>query len=158
MTSGKRGLGFMDTKHQPKNVLLVEDNEDDAFFIKLACDGSGIPHNLQVVTDGEAAISYLSGKGEYADRKAHPFPDLVFLDIQLPKRNGHEVLEWIRGQRATRHLPVVMLTNSLLGSDVSRAYQLGVNSYLGKVASREELGQAVRVLLRYWLQLNVAAT
>lgn len=140
---------------QLKNVLLVEDNEDDIFFIRKACERCGVLHNLHVVKDGDAAVAYLDGKGIYADRKSHPFPQLVFLDIQLPKRNGHEVLGWIRAQPSLRHLPVVMLTSSLLCSDVSRAYQQGVNSYLGKVASADDLTQIVRVLLRYWLELNI---
>jgi|SRR5882724_2987188 len=147
----------MMTNNQQKNVLLVEDSADDVFFIKRACKGSGVAHALQVVGDGEEAIDYLAGNGVYADRNSHPFPDLVFLDIQLPKRSGHEVLGWIRAQPLMRYLPVVMLTNSLLGSDVSRAYQQGVNSYMGKIASRDELGQTIRILLLYWLELNVPA-
>ena len=89
-----------------KTVLLVEDNEDDIFLMKKACHRTGIPHVLRVVTDGDMAIHYLSGKGAYADRTAQPMPDVVFLDIKMPKRDGHEVLKWIRAltrHRKTRH-------------------------------------------------------
>src|ERR1700753_1296988 len=130
-----------------KTVLLVEDNEDDIFFMKMACQRTGIPHNLQVVEDGDAAVDYLAGKGIYADRTKYPAPDMVFLDIKLPKRNGHEVLEWIRSQPNLKALPVVMVTSSLVNSDVSRAYELGVTSYLRKLASQGEFGQGVRVIL-----------
>jgi CheY-like chemotaxis protein len=84
----------------------------------------------------------------------HPLPDLVFLDIKLPKRNGHEVLEWIRSQSNLKHLPVVMVTSSLVNVDVSRAYELGVTSYVRKLASPAEFGQGVRVILKYWLEVN----
>ena len=138
-----------------KTVLLVEDNDDDAWMTKLACERTGIPHSLQIVTDGDVAINYLSGKGAYADRTTHPLPDLVFLDIKLPKRNGHEVLEWLRGEPAFKNLPVVVLTSSAEPKDVSRAYSLGVTSYLRKMSEPAVFGQAVRVILKYWLELNV---
>jgi CheY-like chemotaxis protein len=141
-----------------KSVLLVEDNEDDAWMMKMACQRTGIPHSLHIVTDGNAAIDYLTGTGSYADRAAHPLPDLIFLDIKLPKRNGHEVLEWIRGRPDFKSLPVVMLTSSTEPKDVSRAYSLGVTSYLRKMAGPAEFGQAVRVIVKYWLELNITAT
>jgi CheY-like chemotaxis protein len=138
-----------------KTVLLVEDNEDDVFFMKMACQRTGIPHALQVVEDGDAAIAYLGGQGSYADRAKYPLPDLIFLDIKMPKRSGHEVLEWIRTQPALKNLPVVMLTSSLANSDVARAYELGVTSYLRKLGHPAEFGQGVRVILKYWLELNI---
>ncbi len=138
-------------------MLLVEDNQDDVFFMKMACQRSGLPHSLQVVGNGDAAIDYLAGKGVFADRIKHPLPDLVFLDIKLPKRGGHEVLAWVRSQPGLKSLPVVMLTNSLDVSDVGRAYELGVTSYLRKLAGPAEFGQGVRVILKYWLELNIAS-
>lgn len=138
-----------------KTVLLVEDSDDDALITKMACQRTGIPHTLQHVGDGDAAVDYLMGNGKYADRTAYPLPDLVFLDIRLPKRTGHEVLEWIRSQPGFRNLPVVILTTSREPSDISRAYSLGVTSYLRKISEQVEFGQAVRVILKYWLELNV---
>jgi CheY-like chemotaxis protein len=124
-------------------------------LMKMACQRTGIPHSLQVVTDGDTAVDYMAGAGPYADRLAHPLPDLIFLDIRLPKRDGHEVLEWIRARPEFKLLPVVMLTNSAHPEDVDRAYKLGVTSYLRKIASPAEFGQAVRVILKYWLELNI---
>jgi len=141
-----------------KNVLVVEDDEDDAFFIKMACNRSGIPHTLHIVPDGKSAVDYLSGTGTYADRLANPLPNVVFLDVKLPKLTGHEVLEWIRSQPVLKSLPVVMVTNSMQDTDVNRAYELGVTSYLRKTPSRPEFGQAVRVILKYWLELNISPT
>jgi CheY-like chemotaxis protein len=140
-----------------KTVLLVEDSDDDALIMKMACQRTGIPHTLRVVTDGEAAIEYLTGKGIYADRTKYPLPDLVFLDLRLPKRTGHEVLEWIRNQSELKSLPVVVLTTSKEPIDISRAYSLGVTSYLRKIPEQVEFGQAVRVILKYWLELNVGS-
>jgi CheY-like chemotaxis protein len=138
-----------------KTVLVVEDSEDDLFLMKMACKRTGIPHALKFVTDGDAAIHYFSGAGQFSDRAAHPLPDLVFLDIKLPKRDGHQVLEWIRDQSTFKNLPVVMLTASARNADVNRAYELGVTSYLRKTANQAEFGQAVRVILKYWLELNI---
>jgi CheY-like chemotaxis protein len=139
-----------------KTVLLVEDNADDVFFLKTACNSAGIPHYLSVVSDGDAAIDYLTGVSEYGDRRRHPVPDLIFLDIKLPRCNGHEVLAWIRGQAAFRNLPVIMLTGSDEPADIERAYALGVTSYLMKNADPDEFGAGVRVILKYWLQLNTS--
>ncbi len=138
-----------------KTVLLVEDNQDDIFVMKMACQRTGIPHLLRVVTDGTMAIDYLSGNGIYSDRIAHPMPDVVFLDIKMPKCDGHEVLKWIRSQPGLKNLPVVMLTVSTQMADVDRAYELGVTSYLQKVSCLAEFGQGVRIILKYWLELNV---
>jgi CheY-like chemotaxis protein len=139
-----------------KHVLLIEDSDDDVLVMKKACQRTGIPHSIHVVMDGDEAVRYLEGSGPYADRGVHPMPDLVFLDINMPKRNGHEVLRWIREQPGLRGLPVVMLTVSDEPSDIDRAYKLGVTSYLQKVACPAEFGQAVRVILKYWLELNIA--
>ncbi len=138
-----------------KTVLLVEDNDDDILIMKMACKRTGIPHLLQVVTDGAMAIDYLSGNGAYADRTVNPMPDVIFLDIHMPKRDGLEVLRWIRSQPGLKSLPVVMLTVSTHTTDVERAYGLGVTSYLRKVSDLAEFGQGVRIILKYWLELNV---
>ena len=140
-----------------KTVLVVEDSDDDLFLMKMACKRTGIPHNLTFVTDGDAAIHYLGGTGPFTDRVTNPLPDLIFLDIKLPKRDGHQVLKWIREQAAFKTLPVVMLTASARNTDVNRAYELGVTSYLRKAANQAEFGQAVRIILKYWLELNVTA-
>jgi len=138
-----------------KTVLLAEDSPDDAFIIKNACQNADIPHSLVHVPDGVAAIDYLSGNGSYADRARNPLPDLVFLDIKMPRRDGHEVLDWIRAQPAFLNLPVIMLTDSEDPKDIHRAYELGVTSYLIKDGDAKEFVLGVRVILKYWLCMNI---
>ena len=139
-----------------KTVLLVEDSPDDAFLMQKACQTSEIPHELIHLTDGVQALDYLAGKGIYADRLKYRLPDLIFLDIRMPRKDGHEVLEWIRSQPAFQSLPVIMLTNSDHPKDIHRAYELGVTSYLLKTGDPVELVMGVRVILKYWLCLNIA--
>ena len=138
-----------------KTILLVEDDDNDAYMMRMACHRSGIPHAFRVVMDGDAAVEYLSGAGKFTDRTAHPMPDVVFLDIHMPRRDGHSVLKWIRAQSALEHLPVIMLTGSNQATDVTEAYLLGATSYLQKMGDPAEFGQAVRIILKYWLELHI---
>src|SRR5689334_4618725 len=101
-----------------KTILLVEDTENDVFFFDRALKRKGIKHPVQVVEDGEAAVDYLSGKGVYADRQKYPFPSVIFLDINLPKRTGHEVLGWYRNEKTLPYIPVVMLSSSSQEQDM----------------------------------------
>jgi CheY-like chemotaxis protein len=136
-----------------ETILLVEDNPDDVLLIKRAFKKAGLGHSLQVATHGEEAVDYLSGGGGFADRDKHPFPALVLLDLQLPRRSGHEVLAWLRNQEDLRRLPVVVLTSSREPSDINRAYDLGANSYHVKPVAFDALLEMVQVVERYWLAL-----
>jgi CheY-like chemotaxis protein len=137
-----------------KTVLLVEDNEIDVFMMKHACERSGIPHQLQIVTDGEMAMDYLSGNNSYSDRVAHPMPDLIFLDINLPRHGGFDVLKVIRAKPAFKKLPVIMLSGSTQMDDVDRAFQFGVTSYMRKIPNQAEYEQTLRVILNFWLHVG----
>jgi CheY-like chemotaxis protein len=136
-----------------ETILLVEDNPDDVLLLKRAFKKAGLPHALQIASHGEEAVDYLAGDGRYADRDKHPFPALMLLDLQLPRRSGHEVLEWLRAQDDLRRLPVVVLTSSREPNDINRAYDLGANSYLVKPVSFDALLEMVQVLERYWIAL-----
>jgi CheY-like chemotaxis protein len=156
--SGQKGESRPEGGEPAKTVLLAEDNEDDILLMKMACERSGIPNVLQVVKDGAMAIDYLSETGPYADRTVYPMPNIVFLDINMPRQNGFEVLKLIRAKPALKKLPVVMLSNSTLMADVDRAYLLGVTSYLLKSANQPEFEQAVRVILKSWLEMGETAS
>ncbi len=138
-------------------VLLVEDNPDDAFLIKRAFKKAKLANPLFVVEDGEEAVAYLVGEGEFADRNEHPLPMLILLDLKLPKMSGFEVLQWRMGNPGVKKIPVVVLTSSNQTPDIKKAYELGANSYLVKPVSFEGLMEMVKVLGMYWLILNEVA-
>jgi CheY-like chemotaxis protein len=135
-------------------ILLVEDDPNDIILIKRAFEKANITNPLQVVENGEEAISYLTGKGRYGNRVKYPLPMLLLLDLKLPRKSGHEVLEWLRKQPMLKRLTVVVLTSSQQSSDINRAYDLGANSYLVKPVTFNALVEMVKVLNFYWVILN----
>jgi CheY-like chemotaxis protein len=135
-------------------ILLVEDDPNDIILIKRAFEKANITNPLQVVENGEEAISYLTGKGRYGDRVKYPLPMLLLLDLKLPRKSGHEVLEWLSQQPMLKRLTVVVLTSSQQSSDINRAYDLGANSYLVKPVTFNALVEMVKVLNFYWVILN----
>ncbi|WP_133501346.1 response regulator [Cognatilysobacter terrigena] len=137
-----------------KDILLVEDNPDDVELTRLAFDEAKIANQLAVVGDGAEALDYLFARGRFADRDPADLPSLVLLDLNLPKVDGREVLQAIRGNDATRSLPVVVLTTSTEPFDVEATYALGVNSYIQKPVDFEQFVWAVKQVGLYWLVLN----
>lgn len=137
-----------------RGILLVEDNEDDVFLMRRALQGAGITNPLFLVDDGQKAIDYLAGTGVYADRSQHPLPAVVFLDLKLPFKSGHEVLEWVRQQPALESLVIVVLTSSNEPSDISLSYALGANSYVVKPPTPEQLEDLAKAFKWYWLDFN----
>jgi len=135
-------------------ILLVEDNPDDVLLIQRAFRKANLVNPISVVDDGEKAIAYLSGSGEYADRSRHPVPVLVLLDLKLPRKSGHEVLSWIKQHPALKRMPVVVLTSSTETADVNQAYDHGANSYLVKPVGFDDLFAMVKTLQPYWMILN----
>jgi CheY-like chemotaxis protein len=120
-------------------ILLVEDDPNDVFLMERAMSKAKIDLPIQVATNGEDAINYLSGQGKYADRAAHPLPRCIFLDLKMPFVDGFEVLEWLRVQPAIGDLNVVVLTSSPEDRDRERAQKLGVKGYIVKPPSPQML-------------------
>jgi CheY-like chemotaxis protein len=143
-------------------ILLVEDDENDVMLTERAFAQAGFVNPLHVVSDGEQAIAYLGGDGRYADRQRHPLPILVLLDLKLPRVSGFEVLAWLRAAPDIRRMPVIVLTSSEQSSDINRAYDHGVNSYLVKPVGFERLLGLVKTVGLYWIVTNhgpaIAAT
>lgn len=133
-------------------ILQVEDDRNDVFFLEHAFRAAGVTHPLRVVRDGQEAIDYLSGAGEFSDRTRYPLPCLILLDLKLPRKDGFEVLAWIRQDPKLRLLQVIVLTSSARESDVDRAYLLGANSFLVKPSELKERVELSRLLKAYWLQ------
>jgi CheY-like chemotaxis protein len=135
-------------------ILLVEDNEDDVMLIQRAFRRGGVGAALSVARDGDSAVAYLRGDGEYGDRGLHPLPRLMLLDLKLPRRSGLEVLEWARAEGSLRGLVIVVLTSSRESRDVARAYELGANSFLVKPVEFDRLLDLAKALDLYWMRLN----
>jgi len=133
---------------EPKTILLVEDNADDEQLTLRAMRQSEIPNIIRVARDGAEAIDYLYGP------TAGRLPDLVLLDLKLPKISGLEVLERIRSEDQSKALPVVVLTSSDEERDIVKSYNLGANSYIRKPVDFDEFIDAVRQLGLYWLMMN----
>lgn len=125
---------------------MVEDSEDDVFILRRAFKESNLANPLHVVEDGQQAIEYLSGVGEFANRDEFPMPFLVLLDLKLPLKDGLEILEWMQKQRFAEDLHVVVLTSSAEERDVTKAYHLGARSYLTKPPSARMLREMMTTL------------
>jgi CheY-like chemotaxis protein len=132
-------------------ILLAEDDANDVLITEIAFRKARLANPLKVVRDGEEAIAYLRGKGRYAERARYPFPVLLLLDLDMPKVDGFEVLEWLRSQPMIGRLPVAIVTDSDHDPYVDRAYRLGADSYLIKPPTPEELLALVKRLRAHWM-------
>jgi len=132
-------------------ILLVEDNPDDILFARRAFAKVCPEVRLISAQDGEVAIDYLAGNGEFQDRTRHPLPELILLDLKLPRRSGLEVLEWLRQESEMRGLAVVVLTSSEETRDVERAKSLGIMAYYVKPVTNAAFMETARSICREWL-------
>jgi CheY-like chemotaxis protein len=133
------------------NILLVEDREDDVFFFRRALQSAGLPHVVTAVGDGEEAIQYLSGQPPYDNHTLYPPPDVVILDLKMPKKDGFQVLQWLREQSALKPAPVVVLTSSDRPDDQARAKTLGALNYYIKPVDFDKLVRVAKDINRRWL-------
>ena len=138
-----------------KTIVLVEDNPDDEALTLRALKRNNILNEVVVARDGAEALDYLFAQGVYADRAVGKLPEVVLLDLKLPKLDGLEVLRRIRSEPLTRRLAVVILTSSNEERDIVAGYDLGANSYIRKPVDFNQFMEAVRQLGVYWLVLNV---
>ena len=140
-----------------KVILLVEDNPRDEALTLRALKKSNVCNDVIVARDGVEALDYLFGTGKYAGRDMHDMPQLILLDLKLPKVDGLQVLRKIREDEHTRRLPVVIFTSSSEEEDMIKSYELGANSYVRKPVDFEQFLEATRQLGLYWLVLNQVA-
>ena len=138
-------------------ILLVEDNPRDEALTRRALKKSNIVNEVVAARDGVEALDYLFGTGKYAGRDMSIMPQLILLDLKLPKVNGLQVLQKIREEERTRRLPVVVFTSSSEEEDMIKSYDLGANSYVRKPVDFEQFLEATRQLGLYWLVLNEVA-
>jgi two-component system response regulator len=143
----------MNHKNQ-KVILLVEDNADDEAMTLRSLGQNNIRNEIVVTRDGAEALEYLFGTGRHAGRDVRETPEMVLLDLKLPKMDGLEVLQRLRGDSRTKLLPVVILTSSNEERDIIESYRLGANSYVRKPVDFNQFLEAVRQLGLYWMVLN----
>lgn len=139
---------------QSKVILLVEDNPDDVELTLMAFKKYNIMNDVVIAGDGAEALDYIFGKDEYASRDMSNLPEIVLLDLKLPKVDGLEVLQRLRADERTKHLPVIILTSSNEERDIINGYDLGANSYVQKPVEFTQFSEAVGRLGIYWLLLN----
>lgn len=131
-------------------ILLVEDSPDDVLFTREAFADADMPHELHVVQDGDAAMAFLRREGDHG---AAPTPDLILLDLNLPRKDGREVLTEVKADPELREIPVVVLTTSTSDEDIMHSYRSYVNSYIRKPVTFDKFVEAVQAIGRYWFSL-----
>jgi len=146
---------MMQDKHKiPITILICDDDEDDRALTRQALENAHISNDLRFVEDGEQLLDYLHQRGEYSgETGAAPRPGLILLDLNMPKLDGREALQRIKGDSTLVDIPIVILTTSGLDMDIIRSYQLGVNSFITKPVTFSGLVDAMNVLGRYWLEI-----
>lgn len=143
----------MNVPRQPITILMADDDPDDRLMTQEAFTECRVGNPLRFVSNGEELLDYLHRRGEYADEAAYPMPGLVLLDLNMPRKDGREVLREIKGDPRLCGIPVVILTTSKAEEDVLRSYQDGVNSFITKPVTFAALLEVVQTLGRYWLQV-----
>ena len=143
----------MKANGKPIIILMADDDSDDRMLVKDAFDESRLNNDLHFVEDGEQLIDYLYRRGNFAHLKGQPYPGLILLDLNMPKKDGREALAEIKRDPDLRRIPVVILTTSRAEEDILRTYDLGANSFITKPVTFESLGQVVQVRCNYWVEI-----
>jgi CheY-like chemotaxis protein len=131
-------------------LLLADDDPDDRLLVEEALEESGSSFKLRCVEDGEELVRYLMRRGQYADPKDSPYPDLILLDLKMPRKDGHQALEEIKVDPRLKRIPVVVLTTSKAEEDVARAYDSGANSFVVKPTDFRTLVEVMKAMEGYW--------
>jgi len=137
----------------PITILVADDDADDRLMILEAFEESRVANRLDFVVDGEELLQYLRREGEFSGLEAEPYPGIILLDLNMPKKDGREVLRDMKADQALCRIPVVVLTTSRAEEDIVRTYGLGVSSFITKPVTFEGLVDALRVICRYWIEI-----
>lgn len=138
---------------KPIVILMADDDDDDYMLTKKALSESKLLNQLMRVKDGEELLEYLRREGEYADREKYPRPGVILLDLNMPRKDGREALKEIKSDKLLSSIPVVVFTTSKAEEDIYRSYELGVNSFITKPVTFENLTEVMRTLGQYWFEI-----
>ena len=138
---------------RPITILMAEDDKDDQLLVRDSFDECHLVNELLFVEDGQQLIDYLKRRPPYNDEKKAPFPDIILLDLNMPRKDGREALEEIKRDPELKHIPVIVLTTSKAEEDILRSYKLGVAGFISKPVTFNGLVQVVRTLTDYWFQI-----
>ncbi len=143
----------MNREQKPITILLADDSEDDRIMTREALRESYVVNDLREVEDGEELMDYLLRNGPYADPSTSPVPGVILLDLNMPRKNGHEAIREIKAHPRLRRIPVVVLTTSQDEEDVVRSYDLGVNSFITKPVTYAGMVRVMRAFGQYWIEI-----
>lgn len=143
----------MAKRSKPYTILMAEDDPDDCLLVEDALRETGHTHDLRIVRDGEELGDYLHRRGKYTNGKDAPRPDLILLDLKMPKRDGCEVIGQLKSDPQFKRIPVVALTTSMAADDIRVSYDMGVNSYVTKPVTFRGLVDMMDILSKYWFEM-----
>ncbi|ACU58488.1 response regulator [Chitinophaga pinensis] len=135
------------------SILIADDDADDRELIQAAFDENSTQHHISFVENGEDLLHYLKRDGHYADETLHPFPQIILLDLNMPKKDGREALRELKANNVFKSIPVIILTTSMEEKDIINSYELGVNSFIIKPVTYSGLVEFTRVLGQYWFEI-----
>ena len=137
----------------PISILIADDDPDDRMMIEEAFNENRFANKLAFVEDGEELLAYLRREGEFSHLADEPYPGIILLDLNMPRKDGREALQELKADPDLCRIPIIVLTTSQAEEDIARTYGLGVSSFITKPVSFEELVEAVRVICQYWIQI-----
>jgi CheY-like chemotaxis protein len=143
----------MPKQRGPFTILMADDDADDCLLAQEALRESGQRHELRIVRDGQQLLDYLRQQGEYQKGPPNPRPDLILLDLKMPRKDGREALSELKADRRLRSIPIVVLTTSTARDDIGYCYRMGVNSYVTKPATFRGLVDLLATVCKYWFEL-----
>jgi CheY-like chemotaxis protein len=133
-------------------ILIVDDDENDIFFVKRAFTEINVHCTFQILNNGQEVVDYLGGHEPYADREKYPLPIMILMDLKMPIMDGFQVLAWLRSRAGIKVIPTIVFSSSDLPSDITRAYELGANSFMTKSVTYDGLLLKLQTLSQYWLE------
>ncbi len=132
-------------------ILLVEDDPTHRLLVRKSLENNSVKNEIREVEDGQEALDYIYGRDKYSDRAAYPMPDLILLDVKMPRVDGFEVLQTIKNDPKLKHIPVIMLTTSTREEEIARGYEKGANAYVTKPIDFKEFSEKIKNINLFWV-------